>query len=114
MKKGDWTRVNHLQIGKYTEYFVKMEFTLYGFDVYTSEVDQHGIDFVIRRGHNVYYDVQVKSVREFNYIFFQKDKFEIRQNLLAVIAIFFPEEAPRLCIVRSDVWQTPDSFFVSR
>jgi hypothetical protein len=44
-----------------------MEFTLYGFDVYTAEVDDKGIDFVIRKERRrgtdiefVYYDVQVK------------------------------------------------------
>ena len=35
-----------------------------------------------------YYDVQVKSVRESGYIFFPKDKFNLRKNLLAAIVIF--------------------------
>ena len=69
MGKYDWARLNHLQIGKYAEYFVKMEFTLHGFDVYTSEVDDRGIDFVIRKDRNFYYDIQVKSVRDLNYLF---------------------------------------------
>jgi hypothetical protein len=43
MQKYDWTRLNHLQVGKYAEYFVKMEFTLYGFDVYSREVDDRGV-----------------------------------------------------------------------
>jgi hypothetical protein len=74
MERYDWSRLNHLQVGKFAEYFVKMEFTLYGFDIYTSEVDDRGIDFVIRRGQDHYYDVQVKSLRGMGYIFFQKDK----------------------------------------
>ena len=37
------------KIGKYAEYFVKMEFTQFGFDVYSSEVDDGGIDFVVRK-----------------------------------------------------------------
>ena len=65
----NWKKLNSLQLGKYAEYYVKMEFTLYGFDVYTAEVDDKGIDFVIRRNEK-YYDLQVKSVRENNYIFF--------------------------------------------
>lgn len=68
----DWSRLNHLQIGRYAEYFVKMEFTLYGFDVYTAEVDYHGIDFAVRRDPTRYYDVQVKSVRNLNYTLFTK------------------------------------------
>ena len=41
-----WSKLNHLQLGRYAEYFTKMEFTSYGYEVYTSEVDDHGIDFV--------------------------------------------------------------------
>ncbi|HYU20457.1 MAG TPA: hypothetical protein VEQ11_17340 [Chloroflexota bacterium] len=68
----DWARLNRLQLGRYAEYFVKMEFTLFGFDVYSAEVDDRGIDFVIRRGHDQYYDVQVKSIRERGYVFLRK------------------------------------------
>jgi hypothetical protein len=31
MDRYDWSRLNHLQFGRYAEYFVKMEFALYGF-----------------------------------------------------------------------------------
>ncbi len=114
MKKGGWTRLNHLQIGKYAEYFVKMEFTLYGFDVYSSEVDDRGIDFVIRRSAGHYYDVQVKSVRELNYIYFPKAKFLLRDNLLAAIVLFMPEREPALFLVPARVWEHPSPLFVSR
>ncbi len=33
MEKYDWSRLNALQLGKYAEYYSKMEFTLFGFDV---------------------------------------------------------------------------------
>jgi len=33
MDRYDWKRLNHLQVGRYSEYFVKMGFTLYGFSV---------------------------------------------------------------------------------
>lgn len=46
----NWTRLNRLQLGKYAEYLVKMEFVLCGCDVFSSEVDDHGIDFVIALG----------------------------------------------------------------
>lgn len=37
-----------MQLGKYAEYYSKMEFTSYGYDVYTSEIDGHGVDFVAK------------------------------------------------------------------
>jgi hypothetical protein len=91
-----------------------MEFTLYGFDIYTSEVDDRGIDFVIRRSQNHYYDVQVKSLRGMGYIFFPKDKFELRPNLLAAIAVLLPQEPPHLFLIPSQAWTTPNQLFVSR
>lgn len=113
MKKLEWSQLNHLQIGKYAEYFVKMEFTRYGFDVYSSEVDDRGIDFVVRKEPSNYYDVQVKSVRDFNYIFFPKDNFILRKNLLAAIVIFIDGESPQLYLIPSDSWQNPNALLVS-
>ena len=43
-----WAHLNRLQLGKYAEYLTKMEFVLLGCDIFTSEVDDHGIDFVMR------------------------------------------------------------------
>jgi hypothetical protein len=114
MERYDWTRLNHLQLGKYAEYFAKMESVLFGFDVYTAEVDDKGIDFVIRKGHDRYYDVQVKSASGFNYIFFPKSKFELRDNMLAAVVYFLPNQAPEIYLIPSTVWLAPNKSFVSR
>ncbi len=114
MDKYNWNRLNHLQLGRYAEYFAKMEFTLYGFDVYTAEVDDRGIDFVVRRDSARYYDVQVKSSRNLNYIFFPKDKFGLRDNLLAAVVLFIDGEAPQLYLIPSSVWSEQDTLLMSR
>ena len=114
MNRYDWDRLNHLQLGRYAEYYAKMEFTLFGFDVYSAEVDDHGIDFIIRKGENTYYDVQVKSARGLNYIFFHKDKFTPRRNLLAAIVLFMQGELPKFYLIPSVVWLEPNALFVSR
>ena len=66
IEKYKWSKLKPLQVGKYGEYLVKMEFTSLGYDVYTAEVDNKGIDFVIRTSKDNYYDVQVKAVRDYN------------------------------------------------
>ena len=115
MNEPGWSRLTTLQAGKYAEYFVKMEFTKYGFDVYTSEVDDKGIDFVICTNNpRRYYDVQVKSVRGLNYIFFRKEYFKPRDNLYAAVVILLDGKSPELYLVPSNVWHKPDSLFVSR
>ncbi len=108
-----WSGLNRLQLGRYAEYFVKMEFTLHGFDVYTSEVDDKGIDFVIRK-YSRYHDVQVKSKRGLHYVFFSKDKFELRDNLLAVIVIFFEGELPYHYLIPATAWLKPNELLRDR
>jgi hypothetical protein len=114
LQKVKWSKLNHLQLGRYAEYFIKMEFTLFGFDVYTAEVDDKGIDFVIRSASSNYFDIQVKSVRNLNYIFFPKATFVPKTNLLAAI-VLFPEGGPaRPFLVPSTTWLAPNALFVSR
>ena len=114
MNKFKWNHLSHLQLGRYAEYYVKMEFTLAGFDVYAAEVDDKGIDFIIREGENSYYDIQVKSVRGLNYIFFPKDKFNLRKNLLAAIVLFSEGMPPKIYLIPSTVWSKPNDLFADR
>jgi hypothetical protein len=100
-----WSKLSHLQLGKYGEYFAKMEFTKAGFDVYTSEVDDKGIDFIIRKDDNEHYDIQVKSARNNNYVFMRKEVFNPRKNLLLALLLFEDGSAPTLCLVPSIDWK---------
>jgi len=100
-----WSKLNHLQIGKYGEYFSKMAFTREGFDVYTSEVDDKGIDFVIRRNEKEFFDVQVKSIRNNNYVFMRKEVFRPRKNLFLSLLLFDNnDDLPTLLLVPSLDW----------
>lgn len=85
-----------------------------GLDVYTSEVDDKGIDFVIRKGEEAYYDVQVKSLRGLGYIFFPKANFKPRRNLLAVIVLFTQGEPPESYLIPSTAWLQPNALLRSR
>ncbi|MEW5993797.1 MAG: DUF4365 domain-containing protein [Candidatus Zixiibacteriota bacterium] len=99
-----WSKLNRQQIGKYAEYFAKMEFTKAGFDVYTAEVDDKGIDFVVRRSEAVYYDIQVKSARKSAYVFMKKRLFIPRKNLYLMLMIFRRNEEPVSLLIPSIEW----------
>lgn len=114
MQKYDWAKLNPLHIGKCAEYFVKMEFAFYGYHIYSAEVDDHGIDIVVRKEQGIYYDIQVKSVRDYKYIFFLKDRFVLRPDLLAAIVIFFPLREPLIYLIPSMSWHNLSSLLVSR
>lgn len=112
----DWDRLNHLQIGRYAEYLTKMELTAYGCDVYTSEVDDRGIDFVVRKDSDTYYDILVKSLRmkSSNYVFIRKEKFILRNNLFLSLVLFYKNEKPAIYLIPSMVWADQNSLFVNR
>jgi hypothetical protein len=111
--KFDWGKLNSLQLGRYAEYFAKMQFTLLGFDVYESEVDDKGIDFIIRKNEDSFYEIQVKSNFKGNYIFMQKDKFTLRKNLYLVLVLFTQASSPELYLIPSTAWLKPNKLLVS-
>ena len=109
-----WSYLNHLQIDRFGEYLVKMELTQYGLDLYSSEVDDREIDFIVRLTESKYLDIQVKTVRVLNYIFFRKRVFHPRENLYAAIVILRESQPPALFLIPSMAWMKPDSLLISR
>ena len=112
--KHDWSQLNKLQVGAYAEYFVKMAFTRAGFQVYSSEVDDRGIDFVCRCDRGPFYEIQVKSIRNSGYIFAQKEKFDLRPELLLAVVIFTSADFPDIFLIPSLAWRQPNALLVNR
>jgi hypothetical protein len=91
-----WSELTTQQLGRYAERFIQMEFTRLGFDVSTAEVDDEGIDFVIRTGKDSrpqHFDVQVKSARKNGLIVLGSRESPLRKNLLAAV-VWFEEGRP--------------------
>jgi len=111
----NWSTLSHLQVGRYSEYFVKMAFTLQGFEVYTTEVDDHGVDFIAKLGGH-YFEVQVKSLREVSgYAFMSKSKFDITQkNLLLALVILKERVEPEIYLIVATEWTTPNELLKDR
>jgi hypothetical protein len=111
-----WADLNHLQVGRYGEYFAKMALVRAGFDVFSPEVDDKGIDFVLRIAGDPprYHDIQVKTVRRTTYVFMRKDKFRPAPNLLLALVILGEGEEPRMFLIPSSAWQGAKPPFVDR
>lgn len=114
MPNTDWTKLTPQQLGRYAEYYAKMEFASYGFDVYTSEVDDHGVDFVAKNKKGRYYEVQVKSTRPgTSYVFFEKSKAgNLSPNRLLCYVRFDDGNLPEVYIIPFEVWKKPHGMFV--
>lgn len=109
-----WAQLNHLQIGRYAEYLVKMNLTLLGFEVYTAEVDDRGIDFVTRCEGGPFLEVQAKSARDLNYVFIRKAVFPLSDTRYLALVLFPPSGDPDLFLIPARAWATPNALFVSR
>ena len=87
---------------------------MYGFQVFTTEVDDRGIDFVARHETDPFIEIQVKSLRSMGYVFMQKSKFSLGENVYLSLGLLFQDEPPLLYLIPSTVWLSPDSVFVER
>ncbi len=116
MPNTNWSILNHLQLGRYAEYYAKMEFASYGYEVYTSEVDDHGVDFVAKLpGENRYYEVQVKSVRDYGYIYMAKSKMpELSEDRLVCYLHFVDGQLPDVFVIPATAWENPNAVLVDR
>ncbi|KAB1068829.1 DUF4365 domain-containing protein [Methylobacterium planeticum] len=112
-----WAHLDTLRLGKWGEYFTKMAFVRAGLDVYSPEVDDRAIDFLVRIPDNSgdpgtsprYLEIQVKSVRAAKpgYTFMRKRHFPIRADtLLALVHLAEGVEAV-LYLIPSLVWRNP-------
>lgn len=117
MANTKWNKLNRLQLGKYAEYYAKMEFASYGLDVYTSEVDDHGVDFIVKDKKGIFNEIQVKSLRidKNNLIYMEQDKFNINNKALyLVILIFKDNEMPIMYLVPAIVWSNESELFLRK
>lgn len=113
LKPYQWAHLSRQQAGAYTEYFVKMELTMYGFQVYTSEVDDRGVDFVARLGDGPFVQVQVKSLRSPGYVFMRKTKLALDPRTFIAFGLLLNGKPPLLYLIPSMVWLNPGPVFVS-
>lgn len=110
-----WSELSAMQLGRYAEYYAKMEFASYGFDVYTSEVDDHGVDFIVKSPTGVFYEIQVKSVRDYNYTYILKSKMKkLTHRRLVCYLNFKNDRLPDVFVIPSTVWDEPNEVFVDR
>jgi hypothetical protein len=51
-----------------------------------------------------YFDIQVKSIRNYSYVFMRKDVFKPRKNLLLALILFDDNKEPTLLLIPSLDW----------
>lgn len=114
MSRYIWSKLNTQQVGTFVEYYAKMEFAMYGFQVYTSEVDDRGLDFVARYEDSDFLSIQVKSIRSnTSYVYMTKDYFKIKPSQYLVLSLLTESAMPDLYLIPSTAWSDPNLLFRS-
>ena len=85
-----------------------------GLDVRAADVDRRRSELVVCVARDARYDVLVPTMRGRNYIFFRKDRFVLRPDLLIAVVILTEDEAPAVYLVPSEAWKEPDALLASR
>lgn len=98
------------KLGTFCEYYAKMALASYGMSIYTSEVDDHGIDFVAESTEG-FLKFQVKSVRvNTNYVFMRETCFDINDSFLYLILIILKDgEHPDMYMIPASAWNNKES-----
>lgn len=108
----NWSRkeLTPQKLGTFCEYYAKMTLASYGMSIYTSEVDDHGIDF-IAESERGFLKFQVKSIRKgTNYVFMRKDYFDITdQSLFLFLLLLSDGEHPAAYLFPANTWDCADS-----
>lgn len=103
----EWSKLNTQQKGTFGEYLAKMEFTMYGLSVFSAEVDDRGIDFVIRNDAGKHFDIQVKTITGTNYTYISESKFY--SNLIVCLVILKEHSEPSMFLLRASDWRDDES-----
>lgn len=115
MPKMKWSDLRPMQLGRYAEYYAKMEFASYGYDVYTLEVDDHGVDFVARKNTGIYYEIQVKSLLKGNYTFISKELMDCNDDKRLVCFLkFLDGRLPDVYVIPATAWQNLNDALIYR
>jgi len=109
-----WSSLKTSQLGRYAEYVVRMEMARLGCDVYVPEVDDKGIDLVVRLAPGSYAEVQAKGVRGYSYVFMRKNVFPLSASRYLALVRFTDGRWPDVYLIPATAWLTPDAVFTSR
>ncbi len=113
-----WSKLSGLQLGRYAEHWAKLRLIEAGYEVYSTEVDDRGIDLLIRIGPGRCLEIQVKAVRKRNLTFIQKKHLgatpaevedRLRSGYCMLFMLFADGIEPKVYLIPGYAWLTPNA-----
>jgi hypothetical protein len=102
-----YSHLNDQQKGAVGEALARAAFILAGFEVYKTEYDDRGVDFVTRRPRSRFYSVQVKTTGPTVNPFIYESKFQLTDEFLFVAVRLVDGNEPAIYVARGSVWKSP-------
>lgn len=111
-----WSRsdLTPQKLGAFCEYYAKMTLASYGMDIYTSEVDDHGLDFVVENKKG-FLKFQVKAIRTAasRYVYMREENFDIEdENLFLFLILLADGQHPATYIIPAVAWRRQSRLLV--
>ncbi len=112
-----WSKLNGLQLGRYAEHWAKMRLIEAGYEVYSAEVDDRGIDLLLRTGPGRCLEIQVKSVRNRNVTSIKKSclgetrgevESRLRSGYCMLFMLFEDGVEPQVYLIPGYAWFAPN------
>jgi len=76
--------------------------------------EEAGVYFVVRKNRGLFYEVQVKSVRDLNYTYCRKDKMPLCPERIVALALFEDGAELKPFLIPSFEWRKPNALLVDR
>lgn len=109
-----WSGLHHIVLGQIAECYAKIQFLQRNFEVYSTEADNVGVDFVaIDKKKNVF-KIQVKACRNDNYQFVKEKNFYKEENYYVFYIRFVDGEDPDMYLIPTTAWAEKNNAFVYR
>lgn len=117
-ERHQWSSLNKLQLGRYAEHLAMMRFVEAGLEVYSTEVDDRGIDCLVRYAPGRCLEVQVKSVRKRGEAFIEKKHLgstpeeiihRLRSGYCMAFLPFEDGREPDMYLIPGYAWLEPNS-----
>jgi len=85
-------------------------------DIYIPEIDDRGVDFIVRTARGDFYEIQSKARRQLLYFYMEKKKFPISRARYLYLSLFTDakKENPDVFLIPSTAWLQPNALFVDR
>jgi hypothetical protein len=104
MLSTSYIHLNNIQKGCFAEAFAKMAFTLEAFEVYDTEYDDRGIDFITRAPNGSFLSVQVKATDQASNPFIVESKFQKTPDFLLCAVRLIEGHRPAIYLARGSDW----------